>query len=231
MDTATACTSAAVLGNDDLVVAAQHVDARRHAEVLPVLLQRVLAGIDVADIDLIAVGVGPGPFTGLRVGIATAVMMGEALHVPVVGACSLDVIARQGQQESLGPLTVVTRARRAEVNWAAYDGSGLRTDGPLVLREDAVDATGVRLVGDAEPFVQDPTYPRGEEVAAFVLERLDAGEPLPSVIDIPVDEATSTGISAGHMLAQRAAAGLLLLPPRPIYLRRADAVPPVGIPT
>lgn len=243
MDTATACTSAALAGPADLLVSAEHVDGRRHAETIGPLIRSVLLGIDMSEIDVIAVGVGPGPFTGLRVGIATALMMGQALGIPVVGACSLDVIGHQCAREADAPVAVVTRARRAEVNWATYDEHGQRTAGPLVLRDEDVP-DGWRYVGDAAPFVTDPTYPRGEDLAALVIARLDAGEPLPSAIGpgtlpvddalpfddaLPVDDATGTGASTAAVLSERLLRGQVLLPPLPVYLRRPDAVVPPGL--
>ena len=88
------------------------------------------AGTSLRDIDAVVVGVGPGPFTGLRVGMVTAAALGDALDVPVHGVCSLDAIAVEAAGE--GPLLVVTDARRREVYWAAYDAAGHRVDGPHV---------------------------------------------------------------------------------------------------
>ena len=86
------------------------------------------------DVDAVVVGVGPGPFTGLRVGMVTAAALGDALGVPVHGVCSLDAIAADvAARPRPGPLLVVTDARRREVYWAAYDGgvgSPVRTSRP-----------------------------------------------------------------------------------------------------
>ena len=87
-DTSSALTSVAVVDGDEVVAEASHLDARRHAEVMSPLLVTVIAGIDRARIDAIACGVGPGPYTGLRVGIATALAVGLAWEIPVHGICS-----------------------------------------------------------------------------------------------------------------------------------------------
>src|SRR5690242_20931894 len=91
------------------------------------------AGIALADLSAVVTGAGPGPFTGLRVGMVTAAALGDALGLPVHGVCSLEAIAH-----GLGAVLVVTDARRREVYWAAYDDDGRRThrrhvDAPAVL--------------------------------------------------------------------------------------------------
>ena len=224
IDTATAATSVAVL-QDDRAVQHDVIDARRHAEAIAPLISATLAeaGIAAAGIDLVACGVGPGPFTGLRVGIATALGFATARGLPVVGVCSLDVIARAAIADLPAPITVLTRARRAELCWATYDGVGARTAGPLIRREP-VEVEG-RCVGDAGP-ISEVVYPSAAVLAALVLERLEAGEPMPSGLDLPEDAATDSGAPTAQVLAERVRAGLMLLPPRPIYLRRPDAVPP-----
>src|SRR3954447_7933769 len=92
------------------------------------------AGATLHDIGAIVVGAGPGPFTGLRVGMVTAGALGDALAVPVHGVCSLDAIAGEAVRDAAadGPLLVATDARRREVYWAAYDAAGARTAGPYV---------------------------------------------------------------------------------------------------
>ena len=89
------------------------------------------------------VGTGPGPFTGLRVGMVTAAALGDALEIPVHGVCSLDAIAAEAVPDTGalgGPLLVATDARRREVYWAAYDEAGARTTGPHVETPAALAA-------------------------------------------------------------------------------------------
>ena len=114
IDTATPAVTAAVVRRDDtgIAVAAQRVrvDARAHAELLTpnVLASVAEADLRMADLDAVVVGCGPGPFTGLRVGMATAAAYGHALGVPVHGVCSLDAIGVL----TTGEVLVATDARR-----------------------------------------------------------------------------------------------------------------------
>ena len=126
----------------------------RHAELLTPAIEGVLAdaGRAVPDLDAVVAGLGPGPFTGLRVGVVTAVALADARGLPVVGVCSLDAVGD-------GARTVVTDARRKEVYWAAYAADGTRTDGPAVVRPEELGRPG--------PFVGDPAFGArlGAEVA------------------------------------------------------------------
>jgi tRNA threonylcarbamoyl adenosine modification protein YeaZ len=117
----------------------------RHAELLTPAIRGVLddAGLAMADLDAVVTGLGPGPFTGLRVGVVTAVTLADARGLPVVGVCSLDAVGS-------GARTVVTDARRKEVYWAAYDADGARMDGPDVVRPEELGLPG--------PFVGDPAF-------------------------------------------------------------------------
>ena len=119
------------------------VDARAHAErITPNVLAALAdAGLTMADLDAVVVGCGPGPFTGLRVGMATAAAYGHALGIPVYGVCSLDAIGGQTTGETL----VVTDARRREVYWARYR-DGVRIDGPAVSAPADVDPGTARSV-------------------------------------------------------------------------------------
>lgn len=116
-------------------------DARGAGEhLMPLALAAVAdAGASLAAVDGVVVGLGPGPYTGLRVGVVTAATLGLALGVPAHGACSLDVWAQPGA-------LVATDARRREVFWASYDRAGARVDGPHVDRPAEVPAAG-RVVG------------------------------------------------------------------------------------
>ena len=104
----------------------------RHAELLTPAIAAVLddAGLTTGDLDVVVTGLGPGPFTGLRVGVVTAAALADARGLPVIGVCSLDAIGS-------GVRTVVTDARRKEIYWASYDEDGARTDG---RRSSAVPA-------------------------------------------------------------------------------------------
>ena len=99
------------------------------------------AGAGPADLTAVAVGTGPGPFTGLRVGMVTAVTMGYALGVPVHGVCSLDVLAEQAAATTEGRLLVATDARRREVYWARYEAAAraARAGSPTRRSTDPAD--------------------------------------------------------------------------------------------
>ena len=123
------------------------VDARAHAEQLTpnVLAALADAGITVTDLDAVVVGCGPGPFTGLRVGMATAAAYGHALGIPVYGVCSLDAIG----VDTAGEVLVVTDARRREVYWARYR-DGVRIDGPAVSAPADVPTGAGAVAGSPE---------------------------------------------------------------------------------
>jgi tRNA threonylcarbamoyl adenosine modification protein YeaZ len=124
------------------------VDVHAHAELLTpnVIAALADAGVPMSAIDAVVVGCGPGPFTGLRVGMATAAAYGHALDVPVFGVCSLDAIGGQTRGEVL----VITDARRREVYWARYR-DGVRIDGPGVDAQADVPVGGAELVAFAQP--------------------------------------------------------------------------------
>jgi tRNA threonylcarbamoyl adenosine modification protein YeaZ len=117
----------------------------RHAELLTPAISAALtdAGVTMADLDAVVVGLGPGPFTGLRVGVVTAATLADARGLPAVGVCSLDAVGS-------GARTVVTDARRKEIYWATYAADGSRTDGPGVVRPEESGLSG--------PFVGDPAF-------------------------------------------------------------------------
>lgn len=110
-------------------------DTRAHAEALmpSVLAACEQAGIELSDIDEFAVGMGPGPFTGLRVGVATAWTLAHLAGASPHGVCSLDVVARQWADDGAPEEFVVAAdARRKELYWARYRSDGTRVGEPQV---------------------------------------------------------------------------------------------------
>ena len=153
IDTATPAVIAGVLNREEsgrITELAQRVcvDVHAHAELLTpnVIAALADASVPMSAIDAVVVGCGPGPFTGLRVGMATAAAYGHALDVPVFGVCSLDAIGGQTRGEVL----VITDARRREVYWARYR-DGVRIDGPGVDAQADVPVGGGELVAFAQP--------------------------------------------------------------------------------
>jgi tRNA threonylcarbamoyladenosine biosynthesis protein TsaB len=203
-DTATPAVSVAVHDGERVVSEAFAADGRRHGELLAPMIAKVLAdaGASRADLTAIAVGVGPGPYTGLRVGVVTARVLGAVLGIPVHGVCTLDVIAAAGPrgQEFL----VATDARRKEVYWARYDADGARLEGPSVGSAEsipgaaglAVAGTGGQLYPEAFGEVVTPIYPDARTLCALVAGSRDGKAAVP------------------------------LLAAEPLYLRRPDAREP-----
>jgi tRNA threonylcarbamoyl adenosine modification protein YeaZ len=151
VDTATPAVTAGVVDLAEMSVLAEcvTVDAKAHGELLtPHILSALAdAGRTLADVDAVVCGVGPGPFTGLRAGMATAAALGQALAKPVYPVCTLDAIAAVEE----GPLLVATDARRKEVYWAVYDATGARVEGPSVDKPAAVASralTAARVAGN-----------------------------------------------------------------------------------
>lgn len=173
-DTATHAVTVALHDGSGVVSESTVVDALRHGELLAPGVKRVLdeVGVTPRELTRIAVGVGPGPFTGLRVGIMTARTMGAVLGIPVVGVCTLDVVA--AAVTSAGPFLVATDARRKEVYWATYDRDGHRTDGPhvdkpsMVATSDPVAGAGGLLYAESFPRPIAPEHPAATNLARLV---------------------------------------------------------------
>lgn len=206
IDTATTAVTVALHDGQDVVAERTRLDARRHTELLAPAIRDVLAqaGVRPRELDVVAVGVGPGPFTGLRVGVVTARTMGHVLGIDVHAVCSLDAIAHQVVRDGLadGAFLVATDARRKELYWSRYDASALAPGEPAVDRPAELPDHARAL----------PVAGRGSDLYPDLL-----GPALP-VLDV------SAGALAELVVARRAA-GAPSLTPEPLYLRRPDAVP------
>ena len=131
IDTATSRTSVGLFDGAVPLFAGRHDGATEHGEALPRL---VSGALDLGcPITQVLVGMGPGPFTGLRVGISFAHAFGLARNIPVIGVCSLDAIAIDESE-----YTVAIDARRKEIYWARYK-DGVRIEGPSVSKPAEVD--------------------------------------------------------------------------------------------
>ncbi|KZS62042.1 tRNA (adenosine(37)-N6)-threonylcarbamoyltransferase complex dimerization subunit type 1 TsaB [Mycobacterium ostraviense] len=184
IDTATPAVTAGVVRLDGFVAVAQRVtvDARAHAERLTpnVLAALADAALSMSELDAVVVGCGPGPFTGLRVGMATAAAYGDALQIPVYGVCSLDAIGGH----TTGDTLVITDARRREVYWARYR-DGVRTAGPAVNGPADVDPGPARAVAGSPEHAAllglprcEPVYPTPVGLVRAVREWSDNPPPL-----------------------------------------------------
>lgn len=190
IESATSCVGCA-LGTPAGVLASTHsTRGRHHAESLAPQIQQVVAeaGAVIADIEMIAVDVGPGLYTGLRVGITTARAMAHTLSVPMLAVTSVEAIAHANRNS--GALTVAIDARRGEVfhSTFVFDSTGAMTGSePGVATADQVDTReSTIVVGDgalvyAESFARlgltvdvDAVHlPMPEAVLELAVSRLD----------------------------------------------------------
>lgn len=202
-------------GEPSVLAERAYPGARRHGEQLMPAVREVCddAGRRLDELDAVVCGAGPGPFTGLRVGLVSAASMGDALGVPVYGVCSLDAVAAEVTATSTGtdgePLLVVADARRRELYWAAYDEHGRRTEGPAV---DAPAALAEKVAGLGVRRVAGPVAAAHADALGGLPECGNALAPTPYGL-VTVAEAE---------LRARATPA----PLEPYYLRRPDAVPP-----
>lgn len=199
LDTATPYVSVALW--DGRVVDAESSDRpMKHGELLAPMIDQALirAGAARTDLTGVAVGVGPGAFTGLRVGLVTARTLGLVLGIPVHGVCSLDVLGAAAVHGAVDePFVATIDARRKELFWAAYDAQGRRVEGPAVDRP--ADMPHDRLVVGA------------------------AGELYPDEFARTSGPLAPDAATLARVVAEKR---VDLLDPEPLYLRRPDATAP-----
>lgn len=210
VDTSTAATSVAIADASRTRAFVTHVGSRDHGAFLAPAIAGCLAsaGLDVAALEGVAVGIGPGLYTGLRVGIATAAALADARGIPIVGVSGLDVLARTARPPQAEVIATID-ARRAQVFWARYGAASgpaqtrERLEAPRVSSRDALD----------------------EVIAARTAAAAAAGAPAPVVVgEVATDELTHPDarellVLARPLLASggHGASGLV-----PLYLREAD---------
>ena len=201
-DTSSAAVTADLVdvsAHPTLLAHEQWLGPHGHSEQLTPTIAACLdsAGRTARDLGAIVVGAGPGPFTGLRVGLVTAAAMAEALGIPAYDACSLDGLAPQ-----TGTVLVATDARRKEVYWATY-AEGHRLSGPHVS-----------YPADVEPGAATAMTGAGARLYADVLglPLIEGEHPSPAaLVTVALDKIRSAAPSD---------------PLTPLYLRRPDAVVP-----
>jgi tRNA threonylcarbamoyl adenosine modification protein YeaZ len=207
LDTSTPLVAVAVYDDavapaDAVLVSLSSDQPMKHGESVAPLVDRALtaAGIDRRDLTGVVAGTGPGPFTGLRVGLVSARVLGLALGIPVRGVCSLDAVAAAVDQPP-GPFVVVSDARRKELFHASYSPDGRRLTDPAVTRPE-------RVLAD----LPEDTLVVGPGVLAYPDAFARTGGP--------------TSVDAGVLARLVATGGAEVTEPDPIYLRRPDAVAP-----
>jgi tRNA threonylcarbamoyl adenosine modification protein YeaZ len=205
-DTATPAVTVALHDGDQLVAAQGAVDARRQgaggARFCAGAGRR--AGAGRGDLTAIAVGTGPGPYTGLRAGLVTARVLGSALGLPVDGVCTLDIIAAAVVGTAViapgGEFLVATDARRKELYWARYSAAGERISDPQVCPATDLEA-GLPVAGEG----------------ALLYPELGA---------VPIGPRYPDAAVLAAISAKRIASGIGPAPAEPLYLRRPDAREP-----
>ncbi|MDP3967181.1 MAG: tRNA (adenosine(37)-N6)-threonylcarbamoyltransferase complex dimerization subunit type 1 TsaB [Nocardioides sp.] len=214
LDTATPAVTVALHDGTSVVATRSGSHPMRHGEQLAPAIEAVLteAGATPRDVTAIAVGVGPGPFTGLRVGLVTARTMAAVLGIPTYGVCTLDVLAAQALDEGRvrGRFLVASDARRKEVYWAGYDAPDDPTTGP--------GAPVVRLdEPQVGPAADLPGWTHGLVVVG------EGGRLYPAAFgEVVGPERPSAAVLAEAVAAER----VELRDPEPLYLRRPDIMAP-----
>ncbi|WP_285248679.1 tRNA (adenosine(37)-N6)-threonylcarbamoyltransferase complex dimerization subunit type 1 TsaB [Pseudarthrobacter sp. efr-133-R2A-89] len=209
----TSAVASAALVSDDapesVLASFATADTRSHAEVLAPGIDAMLseAGVNGADIDALVVGVGPGPFTGLRSGIATARTLAFVWGKPLHGMMSLDAVAMEVAESTAAvpEFLVVTDARRKEVYWARYS----LADGQLPLLQDGPHVSAAAALPDL------PAFGAGAGLYGDVLDahpEFAAEQP--------------DALYLGQFALARLASGEALLDSTPLYLRESDAQVP-----
>jgi len=232
IDTSTTAITVALHYGSSVLARATTLDARAHAEHLAPGIRSTLAdaGAAPADVTDVVVGIGPGPFTGLRVGIVTGRTFAFALGLPVRGLTSLDALAHEAWLGGRrGDLLVATDARRKEVYAARYvldDTGAIRVLDPVVSRAADLDADarslptagcGPQLYPDALPHGVGPLDVDAGALADLAARRLDGVDGVDGHVSGPdgTDASTLQLVDPGHGFD-----GL-----EPLYLRRPDAAP------
>lgn len=217
VDTATPQVSAAIGGPGGVMASFRVTVGRRHAETLApgIAFLAAASGVRLQEVDLVAVDVGPGLFTGLRVGLATVKALGAGLDLPAMGFSSLDILAF-GHRSERRALAAVVDARRSEVFWALYRPDPDPRKAPEALTEPAVSdprdvAKALASLGDRVLAVGDGASRYAETLAGAGVEIARPEFAYPSaetLLEIAAIADTAAACRPEQL--------------RPLYLRTAD---------
>jgi len=210
LDTATPAMTVALHDGVRVLAGQTTVSSRGHGELLAAMIGRVLeaGGAKRTDLEAIAVGTGPGPYTGLRAGLVTARVLASALDIPAVGVCTLDVIARAAVPAAAGrEFIVAADARRKELYWARYAPAGRRIGGP------AVSSPAEVALAAAAPGASTAPWPVAGEGPALY----------PGLGACAIPPRYPDAVQLAEIAAERLADGSPPESPEPLYLRRPDA--------
>ncbi len=217
IDTATNACSAAIWVNGDVRASRSEPMLRGHAERLIPMIQEIAKAADrtIKSVDLIAVTVGPGAFTGLRVGLAAARGFALSAGVPCLGLTTLEVISA-GVGSLVDPLVVGLDSKRTDVYLQVFDRDGQPVSEPAAILPEAIpwvvgacvtDAARVSVAGDA---------------ASVLKECLSGGKAAVTIVNAPYPDAAVLA----RLAAERWVPGEPIERPVPLYLRKPDAVIP-----
>ncbi|WP_030160380.1 tRNA (adenosine(37)-N6)-threonylcarbamoyltransferase complex dimerization subunit type 1 TsaB [Glycomyces sp. NRRL B-16210] len=209
LDTSTSAVQAALVDLDDdelfLTSFRREIDGRGHVEKLAPFIEGCLAdaGKTAGDVEAVVAGIGPGPFTGLRVGMVTAAAFADGAGIPVYGVCSLDGIGGNTRGRALA----ATDARRKEIYWAVYE-DGVREGEPQVSKPAELPEW-VSGSGGAD-------YAIGEGASRYAEQLSVPAETVPVYPDL---------VKLVELAAPRLLSGAPSEQLTPLYLRRPDAQP------
>jgi tRNA threonylcarbamoyladenosine biosynthesis protein TsaB len=199
--------SVAVWQDDEVLAESSEMMVHGQAERLVPAIEQALkvSALTYADLDRIAVTVGPGSFTGVRVGLATARGLGAATDLPVIGILTTEVIALEARRGKNQPVAVAIDARRAEVYLQCFTRNGDQVDEPTCLLPEAAAAQ----LGDEDWVIAG-------DAAEIILSHMKKPHDI-------ADEKIVNAVTLAAMAAER------LIPetgPRPVYIRPPDAIVP-----
>ncbi len=224
LDTAFNACSVALLDGETLLASRHEARSRGHAERLLPMIQEQMSEAELAfgALDLIAVSVGPGTFTGLRIGLAAARGISLAADIPAIGITTLEALAASVPEEMAAgrPVVVASDARRKEVYLQTFSPDNLATVPeplneakacPISQTTEALPDTAFNILGSGASLLKDAGILTGQEV---------------HILDLDTDPDARV---IGRLALHKGLPDKDILPPSPVYLRAPDAKLPGGI--